>query len=34
LNAPPLIEIGPGHWVEARASPPAMAARAGYPVSV
>jgi len=33
LNAPPLIEIGPGHWVEARASPPAMAARAGYPVS-
>jgi peptide/nickel transport system ATP-binding protein len=34
LNAPPLIEIGPGHWVEARAPPPAMAARAGYPVSV
>ena len=33
LNAPPLIEIGPGHWVEARASPPAMAARASHPVS-
>jgi peptide/nickel transport system ATP-binding protein len=28
MNAPPLIEIGPGHWVEARASPPAIAARA------
>jgi peptide/nickel transport system ATP-binding protein len=33
LNAPPLIEIGPGHWVEARASPPAVAARASAPVS-
>ena len=33
LNAPSLIEIGPGHWVEARASPPAMAARASHPVS-
>ena len=33
LNAPPLIEIGPGHWVEARASPPAVAARPSAPVS-
>jgi peptide/nickel transport system ATP-binding protein len=33
FNAPPLIEIGPGHWVEARASPPAVAARASAPVS-
>jgi len=32
-NPPPLIEIGPDHWVEARASPPAMAARVGDAVS-
>jgi peptide/nickel transport system ATP-binding protein len=29
MNPPPLIEIGPNHWVEARGSPSAMAARAG-----
>jgi len=33
MNSPPLIEIGPGHWVEARASPRVMAARAGNAVS-
>jgi peptide/nickel transport system ATP-binding protein len=27
MNALPLIQIGPDHWVEARATPPAMAAR-------
>ena len=32
-NPPPLIEIGPDHWVEARAPPPAMAARVGDAVS-
>ena len=33
MNSPPLIEVGPGHWVEARASPRVMAARAGNAVS-
>ena len=33
MNSPPLIEIGPGHWVEARASPRAMAARANDAIS-
>jgi peptide/nickel transport system ATP-binding protein len=33
MNSPPLIEISPGHWVEARASPRVMAARAGDAVS-
>jgi peptide/nickel transport system ATP-binding protein len=33
MNAPPLIEIGPGHWVEARGSPSAMAAGASNTVS-
>jgi peptide/nickel transport system ATP-binding protein len=32
-NPPPLIEVGPDHWVEARASPPATAARVGAAVS-
>jgi peptide/nickel transport system ATP-binding protein len=33
MNSPPLIEIGPGHWVEARASPRVMAARASDAIS-
>jgi len=32
-DSPPLIEIAPGHWVEARASPRAVAARASAPIS-
>ena len=33
MNAPPLIEISPDHWVEARASPCAMAAMVSNAVS-
>jgi len=33
MNAPPLIEISPDHWVEARASPCAMAATVSNAVS-
>jgi len=33
MSTPPFIEIGPGHWVEARASPSAMTARTSNAVS-